>query len=147
MIYEHYEKNLSHFTLGHGGYFSPEHYVNAGLGVNFLTEEGRSFVIKGRAVVGAQMIDEAGAPWFPLIDPSRGSYASNEQVGEALDFELKGVWLAASNLQIGAGAAMRRTNNFEDYSGGLFIRYFFDDRKASYSTDIPDGLFGNMLFY
>jgi len=82
-----------------------------------------------------------------LIDPSRGSYASNEQVGEALDFELKGVWLASSNLQIGAGAAMRRTNNFEDYSGGLFIRYFFDDRKASYSTDIPDSLFGNMLFY
>lgn len=147
LIYEHYENNLSHFTFGHGGYFSPEHYINAGLGVNFLTEEGRSFVIKGRAVVGAQIIEEASAPWFPLIAPGRGSYASNEQVGEALDFELKGVWLVASNLQLGAGAAMRRTNNFEDYTGGLFIRYFFNDRKASYSTDIPDNLFGNMLFY
>lgn len=147
LIYEHYQKNLSYFTFGHGGYFSPNHYINTGLGVNFLTDEGKPFVIKGRAVVGAQIIDEAATPWFPEADPSRGRYGARNDFGEALDFELKGVWLVTQNIQLGAGAAMRSANNFEDYTGGFFIRYFFEERKASFSTDIPDGMFGNMLFY
>ncbi|MDO8845184.1 cellulose synthase subunit BcsC-related outer membrane protein [Methylicorpusculum sp.] len=147
IMYEHYEKNLSQFTLGHGGYFSPDHYINAGFGVNFLTDEGKSFVIKGRAVAGAQIVNESSTPWFPLVDPGRGRYDKQKDVGQALDFELKGVWLATPNIQFGAGAAIRHANNFEDYTGGLFIRYFFEERKASYSTDIPEGMFSNMQMY
>ncbi|MBS3952289.1 MAG: BCSC C-terminal domain-containing protein [Methylomicrobium sp.] len=147
VMYEHYEKNLSQFTLGHGGYFSPDHYINAGFGVNFLTDEGKAFVIKGRALVGAQIVNESSTPWFPQVDPDRGRYGRQNDVGEALDFELKGVWLATPNIQLGAGAAIRHANNFEDYTGGFFIRYFFEDRKASYSTDIPEGMFSNMQMY
>jgi hypothetical protein len=143
--YQHFEKNLSHFTLGHGGYFSPENYYNIGAGVNFLTEEGHSYVINGRVTAGFQDINEADSPWFPLLYSNLGSYASTHKNGEALDIELKGVWLVTSNIQLGGGGAVRKTNGFEDYTGGLFMRYFFESRKASFSTDIPDNMFSSMF--
>jgi tetratricopeptide (TPR) repeat protein len=142
--YEHYANNLSHFTYGHGGYFSPEHYINTGLGVNFLTKEGRPYVVKGRLSAGVQIINEASSPWFPLNNDPFGFYPGDHRFGEAFDFELKGVWLISSQFQIGAGAAVRKTSGYEDYSGGLFVRYYFNSRKASFSTDLPDTMFSTM---
>lgn len=149
LAYEHYEKNLSHFTLGHGGYFSPAHYINAGLGVQFLSEEGRPLVFKGHVSAGMQFTKQADAPWFPTLAPGLGTYQDDSgfSLTDALDIELKGVWLLAPNLQLGAGAAVRHTANYEDFTGGLFVRVFFKDRKASYSRDIPDAMFDNILFY
>lgn len=147
--YEHYEKNLSHFTLGHGGYFSPEHYINVGPSLQFLSEEGRPLVFKGHVNAGVQLIEEADAPWFPLLAPGLGKYEAKDgfSLSDALDIELKGVWLLAPNLQLGAGAAVRHTANYEDFSGGLFVRVFFQDRKASYSTDIPNAMFNGIQAY
>jgi len=157
IMYEHYEKNLSQFTLGNGGYFSPDHYINVGFGVNFLTDEGKAFVIKGRLVEGLQITKQGRSSDFPLdanlvylcraIGRDCVQDLGGVRLGNALDFELKGVWLATPNIQFGAGAAIRQANNFEDYTGGLFIRYFFEERKASYSTDIPEGMFSNMQMY
>ena len=141
--YQHFDKNLSHFTYGHGGYFSPENYYNIGAGVNFLTDEGRDFIVKGRFVAGFQSVEEASSPWFPLINKSIGDFSSENNSGEALDFELKGVWQASQHIQLGAGAAYRKTNGYEDYTGGLVIRYTLEKRKAVYSTDIPDSLFSS----
>lgn len=140
-FYQHFDKNLGHYTFGHGGYFSPNHYYNIGAGVNFLTDEGRDFIFKGRAAAGMQVIEEEGAPWFPLGDTTRGHYAGNDSSGEALDLELKGVYLLSSHFQVGAGAAYRKTNGYEDYTGGLFVRYTLEPRKAVFSRDIPQSLF------
>ncbi len=139
--YQHFDKNLSHFTFGHGGYFSPEHYYNIGAGINFLTEEGQSFIVRGRFTAGFQGIKEAASPWFPLINKKLGSYAATHSSGEALDFELKGAWLMTPNIQLGSGVAFRKTNGYQDYTAGLFIRYTLEKRKAVYSTDIPSSLF------
>lgn len=149
LAYEHYEKNLSHFTLGHGGYFSPDHYVNFGPSLQFLSEEGRPLVVKGHVSAGIQLIEQSDAPWLPVLAPTAGTYQDDKgfKVSDALDIELKGVWLMAPNLQLGAGAAVRHASNYEDFTGGLFLRVFFDDRKASYSSDIPDSMFGNIQFY
>lgn len=146
-MFEHYDKNLSHFLPGHGGYFSPDQYYNLGFGVQFLTDEGKPFVIKGHAIAGFQSSKQESAPYFPIIDPGLGSYAGTSSFGDALDLEAKGVWLLTPNIQLGGGFGIRHTSNYEDYTGGFFIRYFFEDRKASYSTDIPNSLFNNMQMY
>ncbi len=148
-MFEHYDKNLSYFEQGHGGYFSPEQYYNLGFGVQFLTEEGKPFVIKGHAVAGFQSSkeDESAfsnpdkSPCFERKCPARNNF------GDALDLEAKGVWLFTANIQLGGGFGIRHTSNYEDYTGGLFIRYFFEDRKASYSNDIPYSMFSNMQTY
>jgi hypothetical protein len=142
--YEHFDKNLSHFTYGHGGYFSPVHYFNIGAGINFLTEEGRPYVIKGRLTAGFQDITESSVAWFPLGYQAHGFYHKSHQSGEAFDFELKGVWLISPNFQLGAGGAIRKTGGYDDYTGGMFARYYFDGRKASFSSDIPASMFSSM---
>lgn len=148
LAYEHYEKNLSHFTLGHGGYFSPEHYINTGLSAQFLSEEGKPWLFKGHVSAGLQFTEQADAAKYPL-SPSVEFYQDGKGFGlsDALDIELKGVWLLTPNLQLGAGAAVRHTANYEDYSGGLFIRLLLQDRKASYSSDIPDAMFNGIQPY
>jgi tetratricopeptide (TPR) repeat protein len=142
--YQHYNKNLSYFTYGHGGYFSPDQYINVGSGINFLTEEGKAYVIKGRAIGGFQDITNSSASWFPLGNQAADSYGATHSSGVAFDFELKGVWLISPNFQLGAGSAIRKTNGYDDYTGGLFVRYYFDSRKASFSTDIPASMFSSI---
>ena len=157
--FQHFDQNQNHFTLGHGGYFSPEHFLTTGVGVHFLTDEGRSFVLQGRIAVGYQNFREAAAPWFPRDGAVQNSaaiqatldgrpvfsgapfYRSNSQDGFAHDFEFKGVWLAHPHIQIGGGIAARRTSGYDDYSSGLFVRFLFESRKASFSSDIRDYLF------
>lgn len=139
--YQHFDKNLGHYTFGHGGYFSPEQYANIGAGINFLTDEGRDFIIKGQFTAGLQVIKQQGAPWFPRGNSGLGHYSGDHSSGEALDFEVKGVWLLTPHLQLGAGAAFRKTNGYQDYTGGLFIRYTLEQRKAVFSRDIPRSFF------
>lgn len=157
--FQHFDQNQNHFTIGHGGYFSPNHYINAGLALNFLTSEARAYVVRGRIGGGYQNFRTASAPWFPLGNPIQNAanvevtldgqtvyndppfYTGESRDGIAYDLELKGVWLVHPNIQLGGGVSARRSGGFDDYSAGLFFRYILDDRKASFSTDIPDYLF------
>lgn len=142
--YQHYDRNLYHYTLGHGGYFSPQQFVNLGLGVNFLTAEARPAIAKGRLSIGYQHFTESSTPWYPDGTPSGrhdGFYAAHRFDGMALDLELKGAWLIAPNWMLAAGAAFRQTSGFQDVSAGFAIRYLLDSRKAAVSSDIPDGFF------
>ncbi len=157
--FQHYDQNQNHFTVGHGGYFSPERLINTGLGLNFLTSEGRSFVLRGRVGAGYQNVQNASSPWFPLggsvqnaanvqvtldgrsVFNDTPTYASSANDGLAYDLELKGVWLLHPNIQVGGGVSARRTGGYDDYSAGFFFRYILDERKASFSSDIPDYLF------
>ncbi|GEM_PF-814321 len=157
--FQHFDQNQNHFTLGHGGYFSPDHFLTAGVGLHFLTREGRSFVLQGRIALGYQNFHDAAAPWFPLdssvqnvagvqvsldgrpVFSGAPFYSGNSQDGIAHDFEFKGVWLAHPHLQIGGGIAARKTSGYDDYSSGLFVRFLFEPRRASFSSDIPRYLF------
>jgi hypothetical protein len=142
--YQHYQSNLNHFTLGNGGYFSPDRLINAGLGLNFLTAENQRAVLKGRVGVGYQHFYAPSQAWFPLALPpgqSRGSYSASHYDGIAFDLELKGVWLIDPHWMLAGGVAARQTSGYEDYSIGLNLRFNFDGRQSALSADIPDGLF------
>lgn len=142
ILFEHYAKNLSQFSVGHGGYFSPDQYFNLGFGVQFLTDEGRAFIIKGHAIAGFQSSKLESPPIHNTTNTTPSSTS-----GDALDLEAKGVWLVTPHLQLGAGIGIRHANSYEDYTGGLFIRYFFEDRKASFSSDLQESQFDNMRIY
>ncbi|MER2527928.1 MAG: cellulose synthase subunit BcsC-related outer membrane protein, partial [Candidatus Competibacter denitrificans] len=50
--YRRFDKNLSHFTHGHGGYYSPQRDIGLGWAVNAQTIEGRDWLLGGEAHVG-----------------------------------------------------------------------------------------------
>jgi len=159
LSYQHYDNNQNHFTLGHGGYFSPQQFVNLGPAVDFLTTEGRPFVIRGRLAVGLQYYREDESPWFAQgLDGISGPdtridldgktvfagtpiYPDNDDLGPSYQVEMKGAWLFHPHWQLGGGFALRKTNGYEDYSIGAFLRLYFDRRHAVFSSDIPGPLF------
>ncbi|MFH7099041.1 cellulose synthase subunit BcsC-related outer membrane protein, partial [Klebsiella pneumoniae] len=53
MSYMDYSKNLSYFTYGQGGYFSPQNYVSVSLPVS-LTEKYDNWTMKLGGSVGYQ---------------------------------------------------------------------------------------------
>ena len=56
--YETFERNLSSFTIGNGGYYSPKWFHKAGMAMNFHTPESRRSILKGTAFFGLQTARE-----------------------------------------------------------------------------------------
>lgn len=59
-----YSKNLSYFTYGQGGYFSPQNYVSVSLPVS-LTEKYDNWTMKLGGSVGYQSYSQDKSAYFP----------------------------------------------------------------------------------
>lgn len=136
-----YKKNLSRFTLGHGGYFSPRRLIQTGLGASLLTAEGRPFVLRGSLAAGYESHRQASAPLFPL-DPDGRLYESTERRGAALSVELTWAWRLQEHLQLSGGLSVRKTAGFADRSGVFTLRLFARPRPAVVSSEVSSGVFG-----
>lgn len=134
--YDHYEKNLSHFTLGHGGYFSPDRFLSIGPSLDFLTRENQQFIVKGRLAFATVSIAEASSPWFPGNDDGN-SYAASKNNGMSYTAEASGVWRINDRLQIGGALSERNAPQYKDEMGMLFLRVLFESRQSVLSTDLP----------
>ncbi|HYD63493.1 MAG TPA: cellulose synthase subunit BcsC-related outer membrane protein [Noviherbaspirillum sp.] len=141
---ERYEHNLSHFTIGHGGYFSPQRYWRIGPSLDFMTEENRRFILRGRISAGRTGKHEAAAPLFPLAPDGR-VYASSSGTGTAYDMELSAVWRMNAHVQLGAMVAKRNSPQYRDHAALGFVRIQFESGKSSLSSDLPAG-WGRELF-
>jgi tetratricopeptide (TPR) repeat protein len=142
--YEAYRRNLSHFTLGHGGYFSPEHLIQLGVSAHFLTAEARQQIFKGDFSAGVFDKREAASPCFPggsprPVNPACG-YAATSDTGFYYSAQLMGVRRLSDNLQVGAAVVFRHSAQYDDKSLMVFLRYVFDPRKVVMSSDLPEGL-------
>jgi len=59
-----YEENLRHFTLGHGGYLSPQSYFSVSAPIEYTRREGpMSYQVGGS--IGIERFDENNADVFP----------------------------------------------------------------------------------
>ncbi|MCB1244165.1 MAG: BCSC C-terminal domain-containing protein [Akkermansiaceae bacterium] len=120
--YEHYDKNLSQFTHGHGGYFSPDSMLQAMMGVSFQTESGHPWMMEGFVGGGWQTNDQASAAVLPL-SPDGRYYDSLSDSSAVFTARLQGTWALAPQWQVGAQAGYAKTASYEEYGGALFLRY------------------------
>ena len=85
----HYDKNLSYFSLGQGGYFSPQRYGLAAIPISWFSRHER-FEYEIRASLGAQYIGQDASQYFPTrlntTPPNLGFYASTTDVGPNYSF-------------------------------------------------------------
>lgn len=137
-LYEGFDRNLSGFTLGHGGYFSPSSLVDGGVAVDFMTREARAFVVKGRASLAydTHRVDEA--PLLPGKDDPR-VYAGARESGLAYALEFLAVWQPPGRRwQVGGGFSLRKTGGFEDGTFVLVLRRSGSARGAAFRMDLPE---------
>src|SRR5437867_25276 len=85
----HYQKNLSFFSLGQGGYFSPQEYGLASIPISWFSRHQR-FEYEIRASLGAQYFSQDRSPFFPTrinaALPAQGFFASNHSAGPNYNF-------------------------------------------------------------
>jgi tetratricopeptide (TPR) repeat protein len=120
--YEHYVRNLSQFTLGQGGYFSPQTYWHWGPALDFMTAENRQMLLKGRIAIGGlyKQEDRVGRDW-----------------GTSYNADIQGVWRLNDYMQLGVSLTKRHAPEYRDFAGLGFLRILFEPRKSVLSADLP----------
>lgn len=145
LSYDTYDKNLSGFTIGNGGYFSPRRLISMGFTANMQTAEARRYSVKGNFSLGYFDKQEAESTCFPLgglpPNPACPNAAASHASGLYYSGQLLGVWRYTNELQLGGGLIYGRNPQYNDKSAAIFMRYSFHPRPAVMSSDIPDGMF------
>ena len=132
---EGFENNQNHFTYGNGGYFSPEYLVQGLVQAQFLTEEAKNWIVAGSAGAGVQNNKQAASPFFPLDDDGRefGAQESTTPIGLV---QVQGAYLINPNWMIGASFSFAVTADYNEGSANIWLRYFFEQRKGLFRTDL-----------
>ena len=141
----HYDKNLSYYTFGQGGYFSPQRYMSVAFPIDWT---GRADRLSWRlnASLGVQSFTQNDSPYFPT-DPARqsdaaravaaatslgvnsapftGSYLESSKTG--LAYNLAGLleYQLAPQLYLGGALSLNNAQNYRQVTGGIYLRYMF----------------------
>lgn len=142
ITYDQYQRNLSHFTWGHGGYFSPQQFTNVFVSTQFLTTEGERFIARGQFGMGWQIIKEASSPCFPLApaipQPDCQIYGGSNKQGLGLNLEGMFKYAITPHWQIGGAISLRHSQNYNDSAGLLSVYYTWPPRTHLYRSDLPE---------
>lgn len=140
-----YDQNLRHFTLGHGGYFSPQAFVSAGFPLRLSKREG-ALTYTAQASLGLVWFREDTASYFPT-DPERQAIRDElvdaddapveayhlGQEGFSFAFNLDGElsYEVAPGLRLGVLARVHTGHDFQEYTGGVLLGYTFQQKVAA----------------
>jgi Tfp pilus assembly protein PilF len=151
-----YEKNLSYYTFGHGGYFSPQSFVSLALPVDW---SGRNNRLSWRvnASLGVQAFNQKDTPYFPT-DSSRngdagraaagaaalgltnaiytGRYAKTSKTGLAYNLAAVLEYQLAPKMFLGGSIGLNNAQDYRQFTGSLYLRYVFD---GSSTLGVPTG--------
>jgi len=121
----HYEKNLSFFSLGQGGYFSPQQYGFATIPITWFSRHKR-FEYEIRANLGAQYIQQDSSPFFParltVVPPTTGFYASTSSTGPNYYFLGRLGYRLAPHLYLDTFVTATNARNYAMQTVGFSIK-------------------------
>jgi tetratricopeptide (TPR) repeat protein len=139
LVYIAYDQNLRYFTLGHGGYFSPQSFMAVTVPVDYRGRSGNLAYRLG-ASVGYSTFSEDRAPLFPndpglqaqmagiaAGDPTASAfYASQSKSGISGGLRGDIEYLITPQLRIGGALRFDRSADWNETRGLLYARYRFD---------------------
>lgn len=134
ITYEGYSENLSYFTYGQGGYFSPQYWLRGTVGSQFQTHQGRRFLVRGSAAVGVQTYNQQETPFFPLSD-SRETFSQTQDTTYTAYVDVSGAVMLSDYFLLGGQALFNRTGDYTEGWAGLYLRCFFERRQGIFATD------------
>ncbi len=140
----HYEHNEQSMTYGQGGYFSPNVYFLGSVPVTYTGYYKNNLHYSIAGAAGVQSFQQDKAPYFPLDVPLQTDFnnpftPSTSTTSVNYSFNSEGAYLFNDHWFVGAFLSADNTNNYNNVSGGFFVRYLF---KSQYPTEgYPTGLF------
>lgn len=136
----HYEKNLGFFTLGHGGYFSPQRYFLFNIPAEWsgTWEDRLNYTISGS--LGSQHMQEDAAPYFPtdaILQGRNGPfYPALSTTGAHYNIDLRGSYRMTPRWIAGGFLQLNNARNYTGQSAGFFLRYLFQEQPLMRSLDV-----------
>jgi Tfp pilus assembly protein PilF len=139
LVYQSYDKNLRLFTLGHGGYYSPQSYFSASIPLDYRGRYGDlNYRLGGTAGIASWREDKA--PYFPddsgrqaqlealaAADPSiAGFYPGQSQTGFTGGLRADAEYAVTPTLRLGAALRYDKSADWSEARGLLFARYRLD---------------------
>ncbi len=143
LVYFGYGQNEYAFTLGQGGYFSPQSYFAALLPVTYRNKSSPDLSYEIGVAPGLQTYHQNAAPYFPT-DPAlqaqlvamqanpatavpgvQSAYAALGQSGPAGNAHASFDYRVSPDLHLGGSVNALHAGNFTEVNGLLFARYIF----------------------
>jgi hypothetical protein len=138
-----YELNLNHFTLGHGGYFSPTTFVHAGVPLGFKGTPADKLKWDLSVEAGINWFREASAPYFPN-DPARQSdreqqtdvtgqplqawYSEKSSLAFALNLHAGLSYTISDQLDGSLSMDLHRAEDYQEFAINLAVRFGLGNR-------------------
>lgn len=142
----HYDKNLRYFTLGQGGYFSPQQYFLFGVPFHWSGTYGQRLQYSVGGSLGVQHFTEDPSAFFPdsalqqtlsnKFYPAFTSTGANFSFDARLTYQLTPQWFAGAFLEAS------NARNYTSTTSGFFVKYTFEPRPLEFSNasvrSVPD---------
>ena len=134
LYYIGYNRNLSGFTFGQGGYFSPHNYESLTFPVEYTGRSGNWSYLAAVAV-GVQHFNVRSSPIFPnnpfaesalVAAGGNPNFAGSSSIGPAFSGKGQIEYAIDNTLSIGASASIDNGNSYTEGIGKLYIRKTFD---------------------
>jgi len=127
-----YQQNLSYFTYGQGGYFSPQQYNALTIPIIWAaSSEKLSYQL--RAAVGYQGYSQNSSSYFPTNSAFQSAsgnamYSSQTSTGAAYNLAAGSEYQVAPKFFLGATAQTDNTatGTWHQWGAGVYLRYSFE---------------------
>jgi tetratricopeptide (TPR) repeat protein len=141
--YWKFAEDLSYYTFGHGGYYSPQSYQSIALPLRWSGTNGRlSYSLDGS--ISASWTQSKDMPYYPtnaVLQAAAGnpvhaggdSNGSGFSLGAAIEYQL------APSLVLGGRWEIGRAAYYAPNAAMVYLRYFLDQR-AERAVSTPDVL-------
>jgi len=134
--YMNFDKNLSYFSYGQGGYFSPQNYVSVSFPVEY-TQKYNDWDLKLSGSVGYQSYTQDESPYFPedanlqsqleqLVADGKAQeafYSGGSKNGIGWNAGVGGNYHLNKNMQIGGQVGYDTFGDYNESKAQLYFRY------------------------
>lgn len=132
LSWTHYKKNLNAFTVGNGGYFSPDLLMSLGGRAEVLTLEDKTWQLKGKLDLGYVISKPKDITVF-LHDEDEQSLTQQDEQGLGLGLELEGQWLFHPKWELVGQIKHNYSDTYSELNIGLHIRWNYSARSGETS--------------
>ncbi|MGK9174788.1 BCSC C-terminal domain-containing protein [Yokenella regensburgei] len=136
-----FSKNLSYYTFGQGGYFSPQNYVSVSLPVDF-SQKIDNWKLSIGGSVGYQSYTQDKSDYFPndpyaqkmlqqLADlgfTKEAQYKSSSQNGIGYTFRGGVDYNVNKDMTVGGKVGYDTFGNYNESTAGIYFRYMLGDK-------------------